>query len=904
MKTIRRFFSRAIGSFTGRHREADLAAEMEMHVQMQAEDNMRSGMSPQEARRAAQLKFGGVELAKENYRDQRGLPQLDLLFQDVCHAMPQFGRNPGFTAVVVLTLTLGIGANTAVFSALSAVMLRKLPVHDADRLVILNTTYSINSQSGDGDTSLTEYIFEQMRAQREVFSDVIGFAPLSFQKAAVRYGREPEEAYVEMVSGDFFSGLGVPALVGRTFQLEDERAHLQLAVLSYDYWQRRTHADPGAVGHILEIKGMPFTVVGVAARGFEGVDHGRPGEVWIPLQANPNLQPWDQAPGTGLNLYGSAHTWWCPKGIGRLRRGMVEAQALARLQPLFQRAAVEGVYVPNGTPVPKLYFKPARGIEGLRDQYKDALSALMLMVWLVLLIACLNIAMLLLARHSARQREFSLRMALGGGAGRFFRQLVTESMLLVGAGGVLGLALAFWATRALAAWSNLDLNLLPDRTVLLYALALTLLAGLAFGLAPLRSLTRIPIAPALRASAATGFQTQTQIRGNQVVMVLQTSLCLALVVGAGLLLQSLRNLQKVPLGIRSSGLLVFGISPQNLPAGAHALRFYRGLLNLLRGIPGVDGVTVSQLRPGSGASNNTSVLVDDASPQGNRNARVRWNGAGPDYFHVMGTPVVLGRDFTDTDAQTSPRVAIVNQTFVEHYMPHQEPLGHQMTPGAGPSRTIVGVVKDSKYTGVQETATPMAWFPYAQLSGLGELQVELLTAAKADAVLGEVRQAMLRFAPELPLLQPMTQQEQFERSFSEERLVARLAVFFGLTSILLVAIGLYGTLSYAMNRRSAEVGIRMALGAQRAELLWMVLRKTLLVSLAGIGIGLPPAIAGARLLRSLLFGVTPGDHWIFGCAIAGIIVVAVAAGLIPARRMASSQRSAVSSLQIVGQALG
>lgn len=887
MKTIRRFLNRVIGSFTGGLREGDLAEEIEAHIDMQTRDNMRSGMPPAEARRAAKLKFGGMELAKENYRDQRGLPQIDVLLQDVRHAVRQFRRNPGFTAVVVLTLALGIGANTAVFSAMTAVMLRLLPVRDAGRLVYLNTTESIHSQSGDGDTSLTEYIFEQMRARRDVFSDVVGFAPLSFHKVAVRYGREPEEARVEMVSGNFFSGLGVPALNGRTFQGEDERIHAPVAVLSYDYWRRRTGGDPAAVGRILEIRGTPFTVVGVAMHGFTGVDHGRPSDVWIPLQDSPNFQPWDQPPGAGLTLYGSGHVWWCLKAIGRLQPGMSEAQAVSRVQPAFQRAATEGVEVPKGAPAPALYFKPARGIEGLRDNYKEALSALMLMVWLVLLIACSNIAMLVVARNGARQREFSLRMALGGGTGRLFRQLLTESVLLMSAGGILGLALAFWSTRALAAWANLDLNLAPDRVVLLYTAALTLVAALVFGLAPLRSVTRAPIGPALRTSAATGFQSRKQIRGSQVVVALQTSLCLALVVGAGLLLESLRNLQNVPLGIRTSGLLAFGISPQNVHSDGQALRFYRDLLDRLRALPGVDAVTYARFRPGSGTSSNASVLVDGADPRPDIGARVRWNGAGPDYFHVMGTPVVLGRDFTDADSETSPRVTIVNQTFVDQYMTHREPLGHQITRGDNRPCTIVGVVKDSKYTAVQEKAMPMAWFPYTQFTGISGLQVELRTAANPEALLPEVRQAMLRFAPDLPLLQPMTQQEQFERSFSEERLVARLAVFFGFTSVLLVAIGLYGTLSYAMNRRTAEVGIRMALGARRTQVLWMVLRRTLLVSLAGIAMGLPLAIAGGRFMQSMLFGVLPGDRWTFGCAIAGVIAVAVVAGLIPARRAAS-----------------
>ena len=885
MKALRRFLSRLTGSFTGGLREADLAEEMESHVQMQTDDNLRRGMPPAEARRAAQLKFGGMEAAKENYRDQRGLPQLDLLFQDVRHALRQFARNPGFTGVVVGTLALGIGANTAVFSAMNAVMLRLPPVHDADRLVYLNTTGALNAESGDGSTSLTEYLFEQMRARRDVFSDLVGFAPVAVQKVGVRYGREPEEARVEMASGNFFSGLGVPAHTGRTFQLEDERTHASVAVLSYDYW-RRTGGDAAAIGHILEIKGVPFTVVGVTVRGFTGVDHGRPSEVWIPLQDNPSLQPWGQPPGAGLSLYGSAHTWWCLKVIGRLERGMGEAHALARLQPAFQRAAVEGVDVPKGAAIPRLYFTPARGIEGLRDDYQGALSALMAMVCLVLLIACSNVAMLLTARNSARLREFSMRMALGCGAGRLLRQLLTESLLLIGAGAALGLSFAFGATHAVAAWANLDVNLAPDRVVLLYTLGLALTTGVVFGLAPLRSATRIPPGLALHTSAATGFQTKRQIGGNQAIVALQVSVCLALLVGAGLLLKTLRNLENTPLGIRSSGLLVFGISPQNLHSDGETLRFYRQLLDRLRGLPGVEGATFSRQRLGSGWSANTSVLVDSYDPRG-KHSQMRWNAAGPNYFDVMGTPVLLGRDFTDADAETSPRVAIVNQTFVEQYLPHRYPLGHQITRGDNPPCTIVGVVKDSKYTGVHEKAMPMAWFPYTQFTGITGLQVEVRASGDPKALLPEVRQALLRFAPDLPLLQPMTQQEQFERSFSEDRLVARLAVFFGLTSVLLAALGIYGMLSYAMNRRTAEVGIRMALGAQRTEVLWMVMQRSLVVSIAGIAIGLPMAVAGARLLQSMLFGVSPGDPWIFGCAMAGILGVAVAAGLLPARRMAA-----------------
>ena len=832
MKALRRFTRRLLAGFGGGRREADLAAEMESHIAMQTEDNLRLGMSAEEARRAARMKFGGLELAKEDYRAQRGLPRLDVALQDARYAARQFRRTPGFTAVVVLTLALGIGANTAIFSVMNAVMLRFLPVPHPERLVFLNSTQQFGSQSGDGDTSLTEYIFEQLRTRREVFQDLAAFAPVDSQKVAVRYGAEPEEGTVEMVSGNFFSGLGVRPAMGRTFQLEDEAKHTQFAVLSYGYWERHTAADPAAIGHAIDIRGIPFTVIGVAARDFAGVDHGRAADVWIPLQDNPNLQPWGQPAGAGLNLYGSAHLWWCLKTIGRLQPGMSEQGALARLQPVFERAALEGSSRNPASGKPKLYFTPARGIEGLRDDYRRPLSALMLMVGLVLVIACTNIAMLLIARNANRQREFSLRMALGGGRGRFFRQLLTESLLLVSAGGVLGWLFAIWATRALAAWANLDLNLAPDRTVLLFTASLTILAGVGFGLAPLGSVIRVPIGVALRSAAGTARQTRRQFRAGQMVVALQISLCLALLVGAGLLLETLRNLKNVNLGIRTAGVLVFGMNPQNIHSDAEALRFYRDLVDRLRGLPGVEAATLSRHRPGSGWSSNSSILVDGRDPKGDGNSSVRWNGVGADYFHIMGTPVLMGRDFNASDTERAPRVAIVNQTFAREYMDGRAPLGHQITRGDNAPCTVVGVVADNKYRGVEEQPMPMAWFPYTQFEGIAAMHVELRTAGNPAALLPEVRQAMRRFAPELPLLQPMTEQEQFDESISEERLVARLAVFLGLLAALLVATGLYGTLSHQMSRRTAEVGIRMALGARRGQVVWLVLGRSLAVSAA------------------------------------------------------------------------
>ena len=511
----------------------------------------------------------------------------------------------------------------------------------------------------------------------------------------------------------------------------------------------------------------------------------------------------------------------------------------------------------------------------------------MAMVVLVLLIGCVNVATLLAARNSARAREFSLRMAIGGSRMRLFRQLLTESFLLVGVGAAIGWLFALWATRALAVWTELDISLAPDVAVLGFTLAVSIAAGLVFGLAPLRAVLRIPIGAALKTSAATPHRERGQARGRQLVLAAQIAMCLVLLVGAGLLIETLRNLSNVGVGIRSEGLLVFGLDPHDIHSVADAARFYDALRARLRALPGVEAATVVEYRPGSGWSSNSTTVVDGAAPDREERSVTRANAVGPEYFHVMGTPVLLGRDIADSDTATSARVVVVNQTFAERMLRGRDPLGHRMEWGAYPAATIVGVVRNSKFTSVREEPMPMAWFPYTQMQGISGMNVELRTRGNPAALLPEVRSELQRFAPDLPPLQPMTQQEQFEASYADGRLLARLAMFFGLLASLLVATGLYGTLSYTVSRRSAEVGIRMALGAQQRQVLWMVLRSSLAVGAAGVAIGIPLAIFAGRFLSSLLFGVKPGNPGVLAAALAGVAAVSLGASLLPARRASS-----------------
>ena len=812
------------------------------------------------------------------------------LWNDLRFALRVLGKNPVFTAVAVITLALGIGANTAIFSAMNAVLLRSLPVKNADRLVWLRFQNQPRdtSQTGFGDRSHSEPAFEQLRAQREVFADLVAFVPLSFSKSIVRVGDAPEEAAVDMVSGNFFSGLGMPAALGQLFTLEDESGHTQVAVLSYNYWTRRFARNPSVIGQSLYIKGVPFRVIGVAARDFFGVEPQGSTDLWIPLQTQPQLKPWGVSPQDKSALYGSPD-WWFLMMIGRLRPGVEQKQALARLQPVYQSVAYLGTPGPRkDEQPPQLYFSSVQGIAGLRDRFETPLRALMVTVGLVLVIACSNVAMLLVARNSARQREFSLRSALGAGQVRLFRQLLTEGLLLVAAGATGGWLLAVWASDALAQWARLDVSLAPDYGVLFFSVAISLGTALIFGLVPFWSLGRVPLWVSLRTSGTSSTQDHTGFRAGQVVVAIQMAMCLALLVGAGLSVRSLRNLESANLGLSAKGLLVFGITPpQSLHTDREVIRFYQTLTDRLRALPGIEAATLVQVRPGVGASNNTIAFLDGVQAREKvLDSLVRWNAVGPDFFHVMGTPLLQGRDFTGADSARSMKVVIVNQTFADRYLPGRQALGHHLGIDGehGDQYTIVGVAQNSKYTRVREGDAAMAYFPYPQIPDIAGMQVELRTADSPAAFLPSVQRVIQDMGPDLAALQPMTQQAQFEASFSQEHLFARLALFFGLLAALLVATGLYGTLAYRVSRRSAEFGVRMALGASPRQVLWIIARESLMLSIAGVVLGLPLAIVGARLLRSFFFGLAPEDPTALALAVLGTCAVVVVASVIPARR--------------------
>lgn len=814
---------------------------------------------------------------------------LETLARDLLYSLRQLRKTPAFAVIAVLMLALGIGANTAVFSVMNAVLLASLPVPNPQELVYLRTSDFPGGQTGYGETSMRMQVYEALRKEDRVFSDLMGWVPLSFNsQIPARVGTDPEQLKADMVSGNFFSGLGVRTIRGRVFNMDDEKSHTQNAILSYGYWTRRFNCSESVLGQTIYLKGVPFTIVGVATPKFVGLDLRNSTDVWVPFQISDDVKPWGvAASNTHDKLYGS--TWWFLLTVGRLKPGVGQQQALAYLSPIFQHAAyLENPQRADDNKPPQLTFSDTRGMEGLREDYEKPLRILMGLVALVLLIACGNVAMLLVARNSTRQREFSVRQALGESRGRLFRQLLLDSALLVGSGAALGWAFALWATDALAKWSNLDRPLSPDSSVLIFTVIVSAMAAIVFGLIPLWSATRAPIGLAMRTSTATTYQDRRSQRSGQMVMVLQMSLCLVLLMAAGLLLRTLRNIEHINLGLNADGLLVFGLNPQqHAPTDLERKPFFQMVLERMRRIPGIESVTLMRQRIGGGWSSNTSVFVDGQKPKtpDGKFAGVRWNLVGPDFLRTMGIPLIAGRDLNDSDNSAAAPAIIVNQTFAKKYL-NGAAIGHEvrLNGANGMPFTIVGVAADSKYTSIREEPRPMAYVPFQQWSGIDTMHIEVRTAGDPEAFWPVVRRAVAEFAPDLPLLNPTTQRQQLEETISEERLFARLSAFFGALAVLLVATGIYGTLAYKVARRTSEIGVRMALGAQRFDVLWMVLRESLVLCVLGVAIGLPAGLGAAILMKSMLFGLGPTDPIAIAASLAGMAAVTAGASFLPARK--------------------
>jgi predicted permease len=563
--------------------------------------------------------------------------------------------------------------------------------------------------------------------------------------------------------------------------------------------------------------------------------------------------------------------------MARLQPGVTPQQAQQALVGTFGEVARQSV----GTIDPKawkplLAFVPARGIAGYSDEYREPLHILMGMVGLVLLLAITNVAMMIQARNTSRQREFSLRLAIGAGRMALFRQLLAESLLLVAGGALLGWAFALLATHMLAKWSSIETGMNPDGSVLLFTVAISAAAALVFGITPLWSATHAPVAGVLRATSTSVTMSRGRVLGGRMVLSAQIAICLVLLMSAGLLLRTLGNYARQNLGMETQGLLVFGVTPQG-QGDTHL--FYRNLLEHLREQPGVASVSIVENRPGSGWTDNNGLTLDGVE----RNEELRTNDVGTGFFRTIGTPVLSGREIEESDTVDRQKVALVNETFAKRYFPQGSPIGHIV----GDGRLIVGVVRDSKYNGVDEAPQPMAYYAAMQAKKIGSMHVEVRVRGDAAAALPGMRKAVAELYPNVPLEKPMTQQAQFDDSYAQQRMFAAMGGFFGLLAALLVATGLYGTHSFRVSQRTSEIGVRMALGARCGQVLLMMMRESLWVLTAGLAVGIPLTLFLIRPLRAMLYQMSPFDPISLALAILAIATVSCGAVLIPARRAAA-----------------
>jgi predicted permease len=833
----------------------------------------------------------------------------DEMFQDLRFGLRMMFKHKLLTLAVTVSLALGIGANAAIFSLTDAVLLKMLPVRQPEQLVLFRwlsgpkrMAASIDGSSGTDEatgletsTSFSYAGFSRMRAQNQLLTEVFAFAPL--QQLNVGVDGYAAISSGQLVSGNYFAGLGVPALRGRTITDADDRANASpVAVISHRYWQRRFGGDPAVIGKSVKVNNVLFTIIGVTPPEFYGtLQIGDAPEVSVAMAMERQLVRGDSS-------LDRPWLWWL-QIMGRLKPGQNVEQAKASLEGVFQQSALEGW---NAVPsdrrdpgeqgardVPKLTFDAgSRGLTDARKQYVQPLAILSVIVGLVLLIACANVANLLVARATARQKEFAVRLALGASRLRMVRQLLTESILLALLGGAGGLLFAWWTKDLLLAWhpwraEGLDISLNLDGRVFGFTLAMSLLTGLLFGLAPALRATRGEVNATLKQTA--GSLKPSGSRLSQSLVVAQIAISLLLLIGAGLFLRTLRNLQSVDLGFNTENVLLFRVDPRlNDYQGDQIAALYERMIERLATLPGVRSATLSRhpLLSGSSARDGFSAQ-GRVPPAGEDNnvyvQRIRWN-----FFETMELPLRLGRQLTAQDDSRAPKVAVINQALARKYFPDANPVGKRFGFG-GPKNSgeieIVGVVADAKYAELRQDDPLTVYLPYPQES-LTQMNFAARSTGDPLALIAAVREAVRQVDQDLPLFDVKTQSKQAAESLALERLFARLTGLLGLLAVALAGIGLYGVMSYTVASRTHEIGLRMALGAQAGEVLRMVLRQTLLLVVTGLVIGLAAAFATTKLMESLLFGLTATDPLTMATAAAVMLAVAAVAGWLPARRAA------------------
>jgi predicted permease len=830
------------------------------------------------------------------------------MLADIRLALRTWRRAPLFVAITVTSIGLGLGANTAIFTLVDQVLLRTLPIERPHELTqVRSQGSSYGSQWGDG-SELSYPMYADLRDHNTVFSGMFcrfGFA------LHIGYSGRTERVAGELVSGTYFPVLGVGAAVGRTLLPEDDRAPggAPVAVLSHGFWASRFAADPGVVGRPIIVNGRPFTIVGVARAGFEGVEVGNATQVFVPVMMKAALTPgWDA-------LDDRRYRW--VRVFGRLRPGVSAEQARTALQPFYRsrlEMEVKEAAFANASPRVRQRFvegqivvdPSAQGRSGFRRTLTRPLWILMAIAGGVLLIACANVANLLLARGAGRQREMAVRLALGARRAQLIRQLLVESLLLAFAGGLAGLAVAAVGAPLLLGFfasgeGPQPVSTRPDLRILAFTFAVSTLTGVLFGLAPALQSTRPNVAPTLKDHAGNVLGGQARLR--KALVASQVAVSLLLLIGAGLFMRTLNNLFAVNIGVQASSLIGFTVNPSlNGYTGDQTKVFAKALLERLRATSGVSAAGFASMRILEGNQWSSSMTIEGYAPKGDENTNTLNNAISPGYFATMGIPLVIGRDFDHRDerlgmpepapGQRGPdvRSVIVNEKFARHYFGASNPLGRRIGFGSDPGTPtpieIIGVVKDAKYTDVRDDTQRQAFFPMLESRQVGGLTVYVRTARDPESMFGVIRRTVQQLDANLPIHGTRTVERQVAMSLRNERLIATMSALFGVLATLLAVVGLYGVMAYTVSRRTREIGIRMALGAQSRTIAWLVTREVLAIAAIGVALGLPAAWWLGRYVSSQLYEVTATDPTTMGAAVAGLTLVAILAGLIPSARAA------------------
>jgi len=878
--------------------DRELDTELSAHLQLHIDDNLRAGLVPEEARRQALLKPGGLEQIKESMRNQQTLPFIESLLQDTRFAFRLLKKSPAFSAIAVLTLALGIGANTAIFSVMRQVLLQRLPVPHPEQLVLLYSPGPkeghVSSDEGDGSESFSYPMYLDLRDKNPVFS---GLAAKADFPVSISFRGKTDRASAELVSGNYFSTLQVHSALGRLFDSSDAFAPgaTPVVILGYGYWQKQFGGDPSILNKTILVNDQPMTVVGALQSGFDGVQPGLIPDVYVPITMKSVVTPTaeDDHHRGPMN-----HQDYWVKVIGRLKPEFSREQATAALLPTYHALLQYELPLNTGLSAqdkqqfverPIILRDGSRGRPMLALGTRSHLLTLMGMVALVLFITCANVAGLLTARATARQKEISIRLSLGASRWRLIRQLLIESCLLSFSGALFGLLLARWLTGALVHYASANeiadgLSSSLNLPVLLFAIALAFLCGIFFGVAPAFNAMRVQLAATLKEQAGSLSSASGQSRLRQLLVVSQVALTLLLVISAAGFVRNLYNLKNVDLGLRPDHVLQFSVAPAlNGYDPQRSLLLYSQLEQKLAALPGVLSLSSAELPLISDEDRSSNFTL----PGMTETPDVQFNCIGPGHFSNLRIPLLRGREFTLADNEAGPKVAIVNQTLAQKYFPNGQALGQLMKFGGGSGpldMQIVGIVRDSHHSDIRETPRPFVYVPYRQRKSLTSLTFYLRTSTDPTSLSNSVRATLAQLDASLPIYDVHSFDDQIDQRLSSSRLLAILAIIFGALAALLAAMGIYALLAYTVAQRTREIGVRMALGAAPKRVAVMILAEVARLTAIGIAVGLPLAYAAGKLIDSMLFGVHSFAPYCIAIALTALPTVAAIAAYLPARR--------------------